>query len=168
MMTRRLPGTLLFIGLLPAIAIAGSGPSLPFTDGLWSGGIETGADSRDFKECRASTTFGDGTTLTLAKQDTGRWSLRLSNPDWQLPPSQSYDMNVRVDFYPRLQVVARASDRTGLEIADLDQISLLGLIENGHVIDLTAEGFAEEYDLEGSAKVIDRIRNCFAARAEGE
>ena len=60
------------------------------------------------------------------------------------------------------------SVRTLLEIADLDQISLLGLIENGHVIDLTAEGFAEEYNLEGSAKVIDRIRNCFAARTEGE
>lgn len=167
-MSRLLLAALLITGFLPNMSGSENGPAIAFTDGLWTGGIETGADGRAFKECWASTTFGDGTTLTLASQDTGSWSLRLSNPDWQLPPSHRYDMNVRVDFYPRLQVIARASDRTALEIADLDQISLLGLIENGHVIDLTAEGFAEAYDLEGSAKIIDRIRTCFTALAPQE
>ena len=66
-----------------------------------------------------------------------------------------------VDFYP-LHIAAEAKSQTRLEIANLDRISLLGLIENGHTIDLTSDGFNEKYDLEGSAKVIERVRNCFA------
>ena len=69
-----------------------------------------------------------------------------------------------VDFYPPLRISAEAKSQTLLEIADLDHISLLGLIENGHTIVLRSEGFDEKYDLEGSAKVIERIRNCFADR----
>ena len=67
-----------------------------------------------------------------------------------------------VDFYPRLLIEAEAKNQTVLEIADLDHISLLGFIENGHTIDLESDGFNEKYELEGSAKIIQRIRNCFA------
>jgi hypothetical protein len=67
-----------------------------------------------------------------------------------------------VDFYPRLRIVAEAKNRALLEIRDLDHISLLEFIENGHTIDLTSDGFNGKYELEGSAKVIERIRNCFA------
>ena len=71
-----------------------------------------------------------------------------------------------VDFYPQqVSVTAEAKSETRLEIANLDQISLLGLIENGHTIDLTSDGFSEKYDLEGSARAIQRIRNCFADRS---
>ena len=69
-----------------------------------------------------------------------------------------------VDFYPRLHFAAEAKSQTRLEIANLEQISLLGIIENGHSIDLTSDGFNEKYDLEGSAKVIERVRNCFTDR----
>ncbi len=70
-----------------------------------------------------------------------------------------------VDFYPQqVRTTAETKSKTSLEIANLDQISLLGLIENGHTIDFSSDGFNEKYDLEGSAKVIQRIRNCFADR----
>ena len=85
----------------------------------------------------------------------------MSNPGWHLPASHRYDMAALVDFYPPLRVVAVTKSQTGLEIADLDQISLLGLIENGHTINLNSDGFKEMYDLEGSAKAIERVRNCF-------
>ena len=60
-------------------------------------------------------------------------------------------MVAQVDFYPRLRIVAEAKNQTLLDIADLDHMSLLGLIENGHTIDLTSDGFNEKYELEGSA-----------------
>lgn len=152
----------LFIGLLYTITNAGGEPAIPFVDGRWNGGIEIGPDSKGLGECWARTTFSDGTAFALVKRGDGSWHLRLSNPAWRLPPSRRYAMVALVDFYPKLRIAAEAKSQTVLEIADLDQISLLGLIENGHTIDLTSDGFNAKYDLEGSAKVIERVRNCFA------
>ena len=149
-------------GLLHSTADASEVPAIPFVDGRWHGDIETGPKSTDFEECWASTTFDDGTTFRLTKRKDGNWHLQLSNPSWRLLHSRRYAMVAQVDFYPRLRIVAEAKNQTLLDIADLDHMSLLGLIENGHTIDLTSDGFNEKYELEGSAKVIVRIRNCFA------
>jgi hypothetical protein len=158
----RLFAVLLFTGLLHSVADASGVPAIPFVDGRWHGDIETGPDSSDFEECWASTTFDDGTAFTLTKRKDGSWRLQLSNTSWRLPHPRRYAMVALVDFYPRLRIAAEAKKQTLLEIADLDHNSLLGLIENGHTIDLTSDGFNEKYELEGSAKVIERIRNCFA------
>ena len=167
-MYQRLLASVLFTGLLHTIATASGVPTIPFVDGRWSGGIETDPNSSGVEECWASMTFSDGTTFTLAKRGDRSWHLRLSNPDWRLPPSRRYDMVALVDFYPQLRIAAEAKSQTRLEIANLDQISLLGIIENGHTIDLTSDGFNEKYDLEGSAKVIERVRNCFADQLAAE
>lgn len=143
-------------------------PSIPFVDGLWRGDIDREPGSSDFRECRASTRFADGTTLTLAITADGRWRMDLSNPFWRLPPSHRYAVVSLVDFYPRLQFDAEARTVTRLEIADIGRISLLEQIENGHTIDLDADGFSAKYDLEGSAKVIERLRNCFAEHTAGK
>ncbi len=158
--------TAFFIVLLHTFANAGGEPTIPFVDGIWRGEVETDPNGSGFRECWASTTFGDGTTFTLAKRDDASWHLRLSNPGWQLPLSHRYDMIALVDFYPQqVSVTAESQGETRLEIANLEHISLLGLIENGHTIDLTSDGLNEKYDLEGSAKAIQRIRNCFADRS---
>jgi hypothetical protein len=92
--------------------------------------------------------------------------LRWSNPGWRLQPSRRYDTIALVDFYPQqVRTIAEAKSGTGIEIADIDQSSLLGLIENGHTIILASDGLNVEYDLQGSAKAIQRIRNCFANRS---
>ncbi len=161
-MYQRFMFTVLFMGLLHTLAKANEEPAIPFVDGRWNGGVETSPDGKGLEECWARTTFRDGTALMLAKRSDGIWHLRLSNPTWRLPPSRRYAMVAHVDFYPQLHVAAEAKSQTLLEIANLDQISLLGLIENGHTIILTSDGFNEKYDLEGSAKVIEKIRNCFA------
>jgi hypothetical protein len=161
-MYQRLFVAVLFIGLLHAIANASGEPAIPFVDGRWNGGIEIGPDNKGLEECWASTAFSDGTAFTLAKRSDGIWRLRLSNPGWRLSPSRRYSMVALVDFYPQLRIAAEAKSQTSLEIANLDQVSLLGLIENGHTIDLTTDGFNVKYDLEGSAKAIERVRNCFA------
>lgn len=67
-----------------------------------------------------------------------------------------------VDFYPRLLITAEAKTQTLLEIVELENSPLLGLIENGHTIDLRSDGFNEKYALEGSAKIIERVRDCFS------
>ncbi len=167
-MYHRLFVAVFFTGLLHTIADASGVPTIPFADGRWHGDIETGPNSVDFEGCWASTTFEDGTAFTLTKRKDGRWHLQLSNPSWRLPHSLRYDMVALVDFYPRLRIAAEAKNQTLLEIADLDHISLLGLIENGHTIDLTSDSFNERYELEGSAKVIERIRNCFADHSVAE
>lgn len=143
-------------------------PSIPFVDGRWHGDIEVGPNGSDFEECWASTTFDDGTTLLLAERKDGNWHLQLSNPVWRLPHSRRYAMAAQVDFYPRLRITAEARNQTLLEIEDLDHISLLRLIENGHTIDLASDGFNEKYELEGSAKAIERIRNCFSDQLNAE
>lgn len=148
-------------GFLQASACADDGTSIRFVDGLWSGGTGNEGSGARPDECWASQFFGDGTTFTLARRSNGSWQLRLSNQSWQFPEAHNYAMTVQVDFYPRLSITALASTNTRIEIADLDRISLLGLIENGHTIDLWADGFAAKYDLEGSAKVIHWIRGCF-------
>lgn len=164
-MYQRIFVTGFFFVLLHSMANASGEPSIPFVDGRWHGDVETDANSSEFKECWASTSFNDGTTLALAKQTDGHWHLRVSNPSWQLTPSQKYDMIALVDYYPQqVRTTAEAKSGTRLKIANLDQISLLGLIENGHTIDLKSAGFNGNYDLEGSAKVIERIRACFADR----
>jgi hypothetical protein len=161
-MYQRLFVAVLFIGLLHAIANASGEPAIPFVDGRWNGSIEIAPDNKGLEECWASTTFSDGTAFTLAKRSDGIWRLRLSNPGWRLSPSRRYSMVALVDFYPHLRIAAEAKSQTSLEIANLDQVSLLGLIENGHTIDLATDGFNVKYDLEGSAKAIERVRNCFA------
>jgi len=150
---------MLFTALLHYAANADG--MFPFVDGLWSGTIETDQNNPDIKACSASTTFDDGTIFTLAKRNDETWHLILSNPDWQLPPSRQYAMEALVDFYPRLRFTAEAISLTRLEIANLGRIALLEVIENGHTIDLASDGFNDKYDLEGSAKIIERIRNCF-------
>ena len=153
----------LFILLPQTTANANGEPTIPFVDGRWSGDIEFDASSSAFKACWASTNYNDGTTLRLSKRGSGSWHLRLSNPDLQLLPSHQFDMIVLVDFHPQqVLTAAESKSKTNLEIANLDQISLLGLIENGHMINFSSDEFSEQYDLEGSAKVIQRIRNCFA------
>jgi hypothetical protein len=151
----------LFIGILHTSAGAGGAPTIPFVDGRWNGSIEISPESSGLKECRARTTFGDGTVLTLAKRSDGVWHLRLSNSRWRLPHSHRYAMVAMVDFYPQLRFAAEARSQTVLEIAHIDRISLLRDIENGHTIDLTSDGFHAKYDLEGSAKIIQKIRDCF-------
>ena len=161
-MFQRLFASVLFIGALHISANASGLPAMSFVDGRWNGGIDATPNSLGVEECWASTTFSDGTTFTLAKQGNDNWLLRLTNHDWRLPTHHRYDMVALVDFYPRLQIAAVAKSQTRLEIANLDQIALLGIIENGHTIDLTSDGFNKKYDLEGSAKAIERVRNCFA------
>lgn len=156
----RLFASVVFAGLMHTIAIAGEVPAIRFVDGRWSGGTGADPDNAAARECWASTTFRDGTTFMLAERDDGSWHLRLSNPYWRLPPFRRHDVTALVDFYPRLRFTAEAMSQTRLEIADLEKISLLGLIENGHTIDLASQGFNEKYELEGSAKIIARIRNC--------
>ena len=160
-MYNRLFAAVLWTGLLHSPALAGEVPVTPFVDGRWQGGVKGGSNSSDYVECWASTEFGDGTVLTLAKRNDGIWNLQLFNPGWRLPQSHRYAMVALVDFYPKLRIAAEARTPMLLEIADIDQISLLGLIENGHTIDLASEGFNEKYELEGSAKIIGRIRSCF-------
>ena len=161
-MCQRLFVAVLFIGILHAIANASGETTILFVDGRWTGGSEIGPDSKNIEECWVRTTFIDGTAFTLAKQSDGIWHMRLSNPDWRLPPSHRYEMVALVDFYPQLQFMAEAKSQTDLKIANLDQIYLLGFIENGHTIALTSDGFNVKYDLEGSAKAIEKVRNCLA------
>lgn len=138
-------------------------PAMPFVDGLWHGDIEGSQKDPTIAACWASNTFDDGTTFTLAERSDGTWSLHLSSPGWHLPPSHRYAMSALVDFYPRLHIEADARSETLLEIADLERVSLLGMIENGHTIDLASDGFKEKYVLEGSAKIIQRVRGTAAS-----
>jgi hypothetical protein len=160
-MYQRLSVAVLFIGLLHNVANASEEAAIPFEDGRWSGGIETESDGDSPDACWARTTFSDGTMFTMTKLRDGTWHLRLSNPGWRLPPSRRYAMNALVDFYPQLRVAAEAKSQSDMEIANIDQIFLLGLIENGHTINLESDGFNVKYDLEGSAKAIERVRKCF-------
>lgn len=160
-MYNRLFVAALFTGLLHTFSEASELATIPFVDGRWHGGIKNNPDSSDFEECWASTNFDDGTMFTLARRKDGSWRLQLSNAGWRLPRSHRYAMVALVDFYPKLRISAESRNQTLLEITDLEHISLLGLIENGHTIDLASDGFNEKYDLEGSAKIIERIRNCF-------
>ena len=147
--------------LLNSVASASPAPSIPFVDGFWHGNIETGAHTSTFEECWASTTFDDETTMWLAVRKDGTWYLRLSNPQWRLPHPHRYAMVSLVDVYPRLRSKAETKSQSVLEITDSDHLPLVGQIEIGHTIDLASDGFHEKYDLEGSAKVIERLRNCF-------
>ena len=160
--------TMLVIGLLHPVANAGAAPAVPFVDGLWSGGIETLPNSSMFEKCSASTTFIDGTTFAIAERRNQNWYLRMSNNGWRLPPSRHYPVVAQVDFYPPLRIDAEAKSHRLLEIAIPDHHALLGLIENGHAIKLTAGRFKQMYDLEGTAKVIERLRNCVADQLAAE
>ena len=155
----RLVVAVFFAGFLHASA--NGVHATPFVDGRWHGSIKTVPNSLDF-ECWASTTFTDGTIFTLTERKDRNWQLELSNANWRLPHLRRYALVAQVDFYPKLRIAAVAKRRTVLEIADLDRISLLGLIENGHTLDLMSEDFNDKVELEGSAKVIERIRKCVA------
>ncbi|MEZ5870246.1 MAG: hypothetical protein R3D32_00100 [Nitratireductor sp.] len=146
--------------LLLAVSYECSATTLPFVDGRWSGGIRPVSGEAKALECWAKTGFHDGTSFSLVVREDHVWFLRLSNSTWQLPPSHIFAMEALVDFYPRYRVSAVANSATLLEIADLDEGPLLGNIENGHTIDLFSDGFNAKYELEGSAKIIQRLRNC--------
>jgi hypothetical protein len=161
-MTLRLFIAAVLTGCLIAGAEADEEPLFPFADGRWRGEFKAASNSSDHDECWASTSFDEGTTLTLARQKGRGWNLKLSNANWQLNTSRPYSMSALVDFYPKLRLAAKGETRTLLQISDLEYISLLGLLENGHSITLTSDGFDKTYDLEGSAKVIQRMRGCFS------
>ena len=159
--------TATFCGILLCTAANASGePAIPFVDGLWSGGVELGTAGSAPVECWANTVTTDGTTFTLAWTADGDWTLRMSNPDWQLPSSRHFNMSALVDFYPQqVDTKVEVTSATRMEVTRLEQISLLGLIENGHTIEFTSEILNAKYDLEGSAKAIQRIRTCFDDRS---
>lgn len=149
------------LGILLCVANASDGQGFPFVDGIWSGGVESGSASGASEVCWARTSFKDSTNLTLSVRSDKNWELRLSNLGWALPPSHRYDLVALVDFYPQLHVVAQSTGPKILEFANIERNSLLGLIENGHTITLSSDEFNAKYDLEGSAKVIARLRGCF-------
>jgi hypothetical protein len=150
----------LILNFLPTAAVAGGAPLVSFVDGTWKGGIGNSHNSQDDRECWASTTQPDNTVFTLAKHTNEHWYLRFSNPSWQLPALHQYNIVALIDFYPTLDIVAVANNKAVLEIANIEEISLLERIENGHTITLTSDGFNAKYTLEGSAKIIGRLRNC--------
>ncbi len=85
-----------------------------------------------FLECWASTTFGDGTTLTLAEREDGNWYLRYNESRLRLAPPDRHDTIALVDYSPqRVLTTADVTSETQLEFANLEQISLLRLIEMG-------------------------------------
>ncbi len=129
---------------------------------MWTGGTVTRPGTLDVTDCWARTEFSDQTTMTLRRDGDGTWYLKLSNPGWQLPFPHRYALESLVDFYPRLGVVGETRDTTELEVSDLRKFLLLEQIENGHTITLTSDGFRAKYDLEGSAKIIERLRKCAA------
>lgn len=151
----------LAVGLTHDVTSAGELSKASFEDGLWRGGLERATDDNS-DECWARTTFDNGTDFTLAKKRDGNWTLRISSPSWVLPFTRHFTMAAQVDFYPVLEITAEAKSKTMLEIAGSGQNALFSLIENGHTIDLTAEGFNAKYSLEGSAKIIERIRTCYS------
>jgi len=164
----RLCFAILVLGLLHFPASAGGSVAMLFQDGRWSGGVVKHPDSAAFEECWASTTFVDGTVLTLAKRRDENWSLRLSNPAWRLAASGDSAMIAQVDFYRPLQVTTRANGLNLLEIPIRGDQTLLDLIENGHLIKFNSDSFNKSYDLEGSAKIIERIRICVSEQRAGE
>ncbi len=159
---------MLWLGLLYAPANADNSATRPFIDGRWHGDAATHTDSSRFKECWASTAFADGTVLTLAENRNASWTLRFSNPAWQLVDSGNASMMVQVDFYPNLNVSTRTDGTTLLEIEITGDDPLLDFVENGHSIKLNSNGFNKVYDLEGSAKVIERIRKCVSEQLADE
>lgn len=161
-MYQRTRAALVIVGLLSVAANATGALSVPFVDGRWSGDVRAGPNTSGVAECWASTTFEDGAKLTLGQRDDGSWYLELSNPGWLLTAPRQQATVIQVDLYPRVEVIADARSRTVLEIGDIGRNALLGQIENGHTITLLSDGLDEKYDLEGSAKVIERIRNCMA------
>jgi hypothetical protein len=161
-MNQRVLFTAFFTVFLNLQGNAGAEHVSSFLDGRWSGGVETNSDGKSVLECWARTTFGDGTAFTLVTRSDESWHLRLSNPGWQLAPSRQFELVALVDFYPLTHVTAEVTSQTGLELANLHVLPLLGFIENGHTIDLASDGFKAKYDLEGSAKIIQKMRSCFA------
>jgi hypothetical protein len=161
-MWKTLGFTVVLVCALPGLASARVERAVPFEDGLWSGGLETGQDGQSVEECWARTAFDDGTVLTLAERGGGGWHMTLSNPGWQLSPGRPYGLVALVDTYPAVPVAAEAVNRTRLEFANIQRIPLLGFIENGHTIDLKSDGFNAKYGLEGSAMAIAKVRSCFA------
>ena len=152
---------LLALGFLNCAASSAEKSPFPFVDGIWRGGIETDANTTSPRLCWASTTLKDATTFTLEVRSDKSWQLRLSNAGWRMPAAHRFDVVAQVDFYPRLRIVGSSESPTMLEFRDIERLSLLRLIENGHTIDLRSTEFNAKYDLEGSAKIIARLRDCF-------
>ena len=150
---------LLALGFLNCAAGSAEESPFPFVDGIWRGGIEADSNTRSPRLCWASTTLKDATTFTLEVRRDKSWNLRLSNAAWRIPAAQRFDILAQVDFYPRLRIAGSSESPTMLEFRDIGR-SLLLLIENGHTIDLRSPEFNAKYDLEGSAKIIARLRDC--------
>lgn len=167
-MCKRFSVSALLMILMHAVANAGATSTTLFVDGRWSGGTEMDYEKSSFTACWASTKFDDGTTLSLAKQSDTNWYLRLSNPGWHLQTHRRYEFATLVDFYPRLRIAGEVTSRTSLQIESPDQSPLVAFIENGHTIDFNSNDFTEKYDLEGSAKAMEKIRDCFARQTVAE
>ena len=148
-----------FTSILPTVPASGEA-MVPFADGRWHGEATDSPVPSKLAGCWAATVLDDGTSLVLVKETDGSWSLQLSNRNWRLPLSRRYALAVVVDFYPRLLVVGEIRYPTRLEVRAIDRVPLLDFIENGHMIKLQHNGFEKRYDLEGSAKAIERIRGC--------
>ena len=155
---------ILALGFFHCAASEAEEPKFPFVDGIWRGGIETDSNTKASKFCWASTTFKEATTFTLEVRRDKSWHLRLSNAGWRLPTSHRYDTIAQVDYYPRLRINGESQSQTILEFGDIEHISLLHLIENGHTIELSSNEINLKYDLEGSAKIIARLRDCLKER----
>lgn len=131
-----------------------------FAAGRWTG-TALSTDQR-FEECGISAIDRRGTAIRLSVDRTGSWSLHLSNPGWHLPTGRPYHLTLQFDGGPALNWDSRAASLTALDLPIAGDLTIIGLLRQGHALRIRSGSFDQTYDLQDSSAAIDAVSQCHA------
>lgn len=144
-------------------------------EGAWFGGAYKDKDGK-FSHCAVTTLDVEAlleeeeeeVSLVIALTSGNEVLLSLAHEDWEIPSGDTYSIPVSVDGYDLGLFPARAGRSSVLHINTGQNTEIFDRLRQGRelVVDAARERF--RFNLDGSARAMDALRDCVYARGKPE
>ena len=153
------PLAALLAAALPVGDLAAFEVGEEFEIGHWAGHAQYGGDGSGFSLCLVSAEFDNGVTLAFVRKDSGL-AFFLDDPRWQLGQYDRYPLTVSVDRLWSQRVEGRAVLHA--VFVELGQdLRAWDALRRGHRLSVVTEAQRFSFVLDGSARALDRLEQCF-------
>ena len=132
---------------------------LPMSVPGWTGGGYVADRSNTFERCSA-TKSGGGASLSYAVDRDDRWTVSLSNPNWNFSKGARQSASLKVADTVPLRATALAVDKDTLEIQVEDPMLLFSRMRVANQLRATIGGLSIDISLEGSEEVLSALTQC--------
>jgi hypothetical protein len=130
-----------------------------FEVGHWAGHAQYSEEDGGFSLCLISAEFDNGVSLAFLRKDDGL-AFFLSDPRWQLTQYETYPLTVSIDRLWSQRLEGRAVLHS--VVVDLGQdLRAWDALRRGRRLSVVTEARRFSFVLDGSARALDRLEQCF-------